>query len=39
MAGVSVSEFDGLSGSLAEKIEFCASGFTASNGLDIDDIW
>ena len=39
MLGVSVSEFDGLSGSLAEKIEFCASGFAASNGLDIDDIW
>jgi len=39
MPGVSVSQFDGLSGSLAEKIEFCASGFAAPNRPDIDDIW
>lgn len=39
MAGVSVSEFDGLSGSPAQKIEFCASGFAASNRLDIDEVW
>lgn len=35
---MSVGEFDGLSGSLSEEIEFCSSCFSASNRLDINDI-
>ncbi len=38
MFAVAVGEFDGLAGSLAEEIEFCASCFAASGRLDIDDI-
>jgi hypothetical protein len=36
---VSVGEFDGFAGSLAEKIEFCPPCLSASNGPDIDNIW
>jgi len=36
---VSMSESYGLSGSLAEEIEFCAPCFSASDWSDIDDVW
>jgi len=35
---VSVGEFDGLSGALAEVIQLCASCPSASDGPDIDDV-
>jgi len=35
---VAVGQFDGLAGSLAEEIEFCASCLAASDRLDIDDV-
>jgi len=35
---VSVREPDGFACSLAEKIEFCAPYFSASDGPDIDDV-
>ena len=38
MLAVSVSEADGLAGSLAKVIEFCASCFAAADRLDIDDV-
>jgi hypothetical protein len=38
MFAVAMGKFDGLACAFAEEIKFCASGFTASNRLDINDI-
>ena len=38
MIAVSLSQFDGLAGSLAEVVQFCPAGFAASNRLNIQNV-
>jgi len=39
VVAVALYEADGFSGSLSQEVELCSSGFSASYGYNVEDIW